>query len=131
MEEDMSRREQIESLNAELSKAAANKDTAGIAAFYEEGARLLPPGAPIVEGRENILARFNAFIPNAKSMSMVFDLVDVIEAGDVVIDISRMTVSVERPSGESASHVSKHVVVWRQQPDGDLKIVVEAINRDA
>jgi uncharacterized protein (TIGR02246 family) len=127
----MSRREQIESLNAELSKAAANKDTAGIAGFYEEGARLLPPGAPIVEGRENIQARFDAFIPNAKSMSMVFDLVDVIEAGDIAIDISRMTVSVERPSGETASHVSKHVVVWRQQPDGELKIVVEAINRDA
>jgi uncharacterized protein (TIGR02246 family) len=127
----MSRREQIESLNAELSKAAANKDTAGIAGLYEEGALLLPPGAPIVKGRENIQARFDAFIPNAKSMSMVFDLVDVIEAGDVVIDVSRMTVSVERPSGETASHVSKHVVVWRQQPDGDLKIVVEAINRDA
>jgi ketosteroid isomerase-like protein len=83
----MSRREQIESLNAELSQAAANKDTAGIASFYEERALLLPPGAPLVEGREN--------------------------------------------SGETASHHSKHVVVWRQQPDGNLKIVAEAINRDA
>jgi uncharacterized protein (TIGR02246 family) len=127
----MSRREQIESLNAELSKAAANKDTAGIASFYEERALLLPPGAPIVEGRENIKARFDAFIPNAQSLNMAFDLVDVIEAGDVAIDISRITITVQRPSGETASHHSKHVVVWRQQPDGNLKIVAEAINRDA
>ncbi|HEY2651651.1 MAG TPA: hypothetical protein VGI50_07010 [Solirubrobacteraceae bacterium] len=75
----MSRREQIESLNAELSKAAANKDTAGIAGFYEERALLLPPGAPIVEGRENFQPRFDAFIPNAQSLNMAFDLVDVIE----------------------------------------------------
>ena len=127
----MSRREQIESVNAEISKAAADKDTAGIAGLYEEGARLLPPGAPLVEGRENIQARFDAFIPNAKTLSMTFDLVDVIESGDVSVAIGHITVAAERPSGESHSHTSKHLVVWREQADGSLKIAAEAINRDA
>jgi hypothetical protein len=56
---------------------------------------------------------------------MAFDLVDVIEPGDIAIEISRITVTMQRPRGETASHNSKHVVVWRQQPDGNLKIVAE------
>ena len=126
----MGRREQVEQRNAELTKAAANKDLEALANFYEEDAYLLPPGAEVVHGRDGVRARFANFLPNATSLDMQFEVIDIIEAGDIVVDIAHMAVSAGRASGETHSHRSKHIVIWREQADGTLKIAAEAINRD-
>ena len=124
-------REQIESLNAELTKVIAAKDIAALVAMYEEGAWLLPPGAPVVQGRDAIQARFDAFIGTVETLDMQFEVIDVIDAGDVLVDLAHIRTSAQRRDGEGHTQKSKHIVIWRKQPDGTFKIAAEAINRDA
>ena len=44
--ETMDTRAEIEKLTAKFAKAVTNKDFATLGSFYEERARLLPPGRP-------------------------------------------------------------------------------------
>jgi len=46
----MDTRAEIEKLTAGFAKAVTNKDFAALGPFYEERARLLAPGMPMVEG---------------------------------------------------------------------------------
>ena len=47
-------RQVIDEANRNFGAAIARKDYAGMAAFYAEDAKVLPPDAPIVSGREAI-----------------------------------------------------------------------------
>lgn len=47
-------RQFIDEVNRRFGAAAARKDFAGMAAFYTEDAKLLPPDVPIVSGRKAI-----------------------------------------------------------------------------
>ena len=52
----MDTRAEIEKLTARFAKAVTDKDFATLGSYYEERARFLPPGAPMVEGRAAIQA---------------------------------------------------------------------------
>ena len=124
-------REQIERLNAELTKIIAAKDLTALVAMYEEDAWLLPPGAPVVQGRDAISARFNAFMSTVETLDMQFEVIDVVDAGDVLVDLAHIRTAAQRRDGEAHHQKSKHIVIWRKQSDGTFKIAAEAINRDA
>jgi ketosteroid isomerase-like protein len=125
----MDTRGEIEKLTAEFSKAVTNKDFATVGSFYEERARLLAPGGPMVEGRAAIQAAQRRII-EAGVQTLRLDVVDVIEAGDFVIEIGRITLTIKPPGAESMTDRGKSVVVWRRQKDGSLKIAVDTFNSD-
>jgi ketosteroid isomerase-like protein len=52
----MDTRAEIERPTAKFAKVVTDKDFAAIGPFYEERARFLPPGAPMVEGPAAIQA---------------------------------------------------------------------------
>jgi len=126
----MNARPEIEKLTAKFAEAVTNKDFAALGPFYEERARLLLPGAPMVEGRAVIQAAQQRMIEGGVE-ALRLDVVDVIEAGDFAIEIGRITVTIRRPGAESVIDKGKSVVVWRRQKDGALKIVVDTFNSDA
>jgi ketosteroid isomerase-like protein len=129
-EQAMDTRAEIEKLTAKFAKAVADKDFAALGPFYEERARLLPPGAPMLEGRAAIQAAQQHMIEGGVQ-ALDLDCVDVIEAGNVAIEIGRTTLTIQPPAAESVSVKGKSVVVWRRQTDGTLKIAVDMFNSDA
>jgi ketosteroid isomerase-like protein len=126
----MDTRAEIEMLTAKFSKAVTNKDFAALGSFYEERARLLAPGVPMVEGRAAIQAAQQSMIEGGVQ-ALRLDVIDVIEAGDLAIEIGRYTLTIQPPGGESVIDNGKSVVVWRRQKDGALKIAVDTFNTDA
>jgi len=66
--------------------------------------------------------------------------VDVIDAGDFVIEIGRTTVTIQPPGAMALILLlmgkrrlikrGKSIVVWRRQKDGTLKIVADTFNSD-
>jgi ketosteroid isomerase-like protein len=126
----MDTRAEIEMLTAKFSKAVTNKDFGALGSFYEERARLLAPGAPMVEGRAAIQAVQQGMIEGGVQ-ALRLDVIDVIEAGDLAIEIGRYTLTIQPPGGESVIDNGKSVVVWRRQKDGALKIAVDTFNSDA
>jgi ketosteroid isomerase-like protein len=125
----METRTEIEKLTAEFSKAVTNKDFAALGSFYEERARLLAPGVPMVEGRTAIQAALQRIIEGGVQ-TLGLDVIDVIEAGDFAIEIRRITLTIRSPGAESVTDHGKSVVVWRRLANGALKIAVDTFNRD-
>lgn len=133
----MGAREEVEKLTAMFAQIVTNKDFSAIGPFYEERARLLLPGSPMIEGRVAIQAAQQKLIKSGV-VALELEAVDVIEAGDFVIEIGRIKVTIQ-PLGVMALLLllmgkrrlikhAKSVVVWRRQKDGTLKIAIDIFN---
>ena len=95
--------------------------------IYTADARILPPGAPMVSGRQAIKEFWSNLIRSANAKSAVLSSVDVMSAGDGVVEIGRAKLTVE-PEGQGATEVDvKYVVYWRQE-DGRWKWHVDIWN---
>ena len=94
--------------------------------IYTRDARILPPGAPIISGREAIKKFWTELVASARSA--VLTSIDVMPAGDGAVEIGRAVVTME---GESASQMEvKYVVYWRQE-DGRWKWHVDIWNQNS
>jgi ketosteroid isomerase-like protein len=122
-------RAEIETLTAQFAAAVTNKDFAALGSFYEEQARLLVAGTPMVEGRAAIQIAQQHMIERGVQ-DLALDVVDVIEAGDLAVEIGRYTLTMQPPGGARVIDRGKSVVVWRRQKGGGLKIAVDTFTSD-
>lgn len=98
--------------------------------IYTATARVLPPGAPMVSGREAIKKFWADLVIAANATSAVLSSEDVIEAGDGVLEIGRAMLTLE-PAGQSSAQMEvKYVVFWREE-DGDWRWHVDIWNTNA
>ena len=103
-----------------------------LAAFddiYTANARILPPGAAMISGREAIKAFWGSAIVALKATSAVLSSVDVMQAGDDIVEIGKAVLTVE-PEGTPVYLEAKYVVYWRQE-DGRWKWHVDIWNFNA
>jgi ketosteroid isomerase-like protein len=78
---------------------------------YTEGARMLPPGAPILEGREAIKRFWQAGIVALGITGAKLTTLDVEMAGDTAVEIGQVELQLEEKETASA----KYIVHWKQQ----------------
>lgn len=83
---------------------------------YTLHAHILPPGAPMIEGREQIKAFWKQAIATMALTSAKLTMVDAEQAGDGVVEISRADLTLA--SGQIVA--VKYVVHWKQE-DGAWK----------
>jgi ketosteroid isomerase-like protein len=85
--------------------------------IYTADARILPPGAPMISGREAIKAFWSNLIQSANAKSAVLESIDVMLSGDGAIEIGRATLRVG-PEGQAPTDLEvKYVVYWQQEDD--------------
>ena len=94
--------------------------------IYTADARILPPGAPMVSGREAIKKFWADLVQSINAKSAVLASVDVMPAGDGVVEIGRATLTIE----PAAQVEVKYVVYWRQE-DGQWKWHVDIWNQNS
>ena len=88
--------------------------------IYTTNARILPPGAPMIEGRAAIKGFWRNLVQSASAKSAVLESVDVMPAGDGVVEIGRAVLTLQ-PEGQAASQMEvKYVVYWKPE-DGRWK----------
>jgi ketosteroid isomerase-like protein len=109
-------REELRAFNERFSEALAANDAVAIAAAYTNDARLLFHGTPLIQGSEAIA---NVFAAPAQ---ITFESGDIWEAGNIVVDVG----TYRSPAG-----TGKYVVVYERQPDGSLRMAVDAANADS
>jgi len=113
-------RDELDAINRGFGEAFATQDAARLAAFYADDARLLFHGRPIIRGRAAIDAEFrDAVSGGPATLRFVSD--EVIADGSLVVDVGRIV----GPTGQS-----KYVCIYQRQPDGSLRMLVDAANRD-
>jgi ketosteroid isomerase-like protein len=95
--------------------------------IYTSSARILPPGAPMLSGRETIKSFWSDMIRSTNARSAELESVDVMAVGDGAVEIGRAVLTVE-PAGQASAQIEvKYVVYWRQE-DGRWKWHVDIWN---
>jgi ketosteroid isomerase-like protein len=83
--------------------------------IYTANARILPPGAPMISGRQAIKEFWSNLIQSMNAKSVVLSSIDVMEAGDGVVEIGQAKLTLEPQGGAPAEAEVKYVVYWRQE----------------
>jgi ketosteroid isomerase-like protein len=94
--------------------------------IYTASARILPPGGPMIQGRENIKSFWKQAIAAMGATSVKLSTVDAEAAGDGVVEIGSAELTVA--GGQMAA--LKYVVYWKQE-DGVWKWNVDIWNANA
>lgn len=96
------------------SEVIVKRNMGALDRVYTSHARVLPPGAPMIEGREAIKVFWNQAIAGMNLTGAKLTTVDAEEAGDSVIEIGRADLTMA--SGQSVA--VKYVVHWKQEDGG-------------
>lgn len=109
--------------------AASGKDAAGVVALYDEGAVMVPPGADMVNGLSEVQGYRFGFI-STPGVSLTFELVraEVSASGDMGWTLAEGDITIERADGTTGKDLVRDFHVWRKQPDGSWKVVVDFWN---
>ncbi len=117
----MSTSDDVRAFNERFSEALAAQDVDAAVDAYTDDARILFPGLPTVRGRAAIAELFRASLASEPT-HMTFQTEHVWDGGHFVVDVGTYT---------SGDRTGKYVVVHERQPDGSLKMAVDAPSGDA
>ena len=95
--------------------------------IYTADARILPPGAEMVSGREGIESFWSELIQSANATSAELYSDDIILAGDGAVEVGHEILTLA-PTGPPAEQMhAKYVVYWREEA-GDWKWHIDIWN---
>ena len=108
-----------DSIQAEMQKVnglfgeavVKGRNFAALDQIYTVDARILPPGADLIEGRENIKGFWQAAVADMNVQDVKLVSVNAHLAGDSIIEVGRAKLFL--PEGQSAE--VKYLVEWRQE----------------
>ena len=116
----------IEGTNQRFEELFNQGDAAAAArAVYSRDARVLPPGAAMVQGRDSIAEFWTAAAQQMGIRRVELTTIDLQPVGEQAIEIGRARLTLG--SGDEAT--AKYVVVWKQE-DGRWRWDVDIWNMD-
>jgi uncharacterized protein (TIGR02246 family) len=104
-----------------------NRNFAALDQIYTRDARILPPGAEMISGREAIKKFWTDLAQSVNATSAALTSVDVMPAGDGAVEIGKATLTLAPPGQAQAQMEVKYVVYWREE-DGTWKWHVDIWN---
>jgi len=120
---------QILRLDAEWSQAAQGRDVERVVSFWADDATVFPPGSPPVIGKPAIREYVaKSFQTPGFSISWKTTGVVVSHSGDFAYATGTNRVTFSGPDGRQAAVQGKAVTVWRREPEGVWKCVIDIWN---
>ena len=119
----------IRSLIQQWVKLVAAKNADAVAELYAPDAAIMPPNAPLAEGREAIAATWRSMM-QAPGFQLTFapTRIEVSKGGDMAMDRGTYRLVTQATSG-AVEDRGKYVVVWRKV-DGRWKAAADIFNSD-
>lgn len=117
-------RREIDSLNAAMMAAFRRGDLRAVARFYADDARIVGPRRSVTAGREAI-DRYWTGVAGAKSWKL--EVVDVGGSRDDAYQVGVSSLTTVR-DGAEATYTTDFVVIWKRQPNGEMKIALDLYN---
>lgn len=121
----------VRAADAELQKAVAAKDLNAIVSFYADDAVLMPAAEPLISGKgaiadewEHILA-----IPRLQNASKLIR-VEASSSNDFAYTMGTYQSRMMGEEGKMVTEPGKWLSVWKKQPDGAWRVVVDTYNTD-
>ncbi len=109
--------------------ASAGKDVERIVSFWAEDALVMPPGQPLVEGKEAIrgFVTQSMNIPGFK-IHWVSEKVSFSPDGQLAYMRATNETTLTGPDGNLMNVPGRGVSVWRRDPDGQWRCVIDIWN---
>ena len=121
----------VRAASAEWAKVAAAKDLEKTLSYYAEDASMFPPNAPVVTGPDARRKTWTALLAPAELVfSNAATKVEVARSGDLAYEIGTFEESFKDDKGSPVKVVGKYVVVWKKQPGGQWKAIIDIFNTD-
>jgi uncharacterized protein (TIGR02246 family) len=99
------------------------------AALYAEDARLLPPAAPVIEGREAVEAFWRAGLESGVA-DVQLEPLEVDHREGVAYELGRYRLRLTATAERAAVNRGSYLVVHQRQPDGEWRRAIETFNPD-
>lgn len=119
----------IRAADARWLAAAQAHDLEGSVSYWSDDAILMVSGAPAMAGKDAIRRYVaGAFAIPDFSISWATDHVWVAKAGDIAYATGTTRIRMTLPDGKRVVENDNAVTVWRKEPDGSWKCVVDIAN---
>lgn len=120
----------IRKADAAFEAGARAGDANVLASAYTADAVLFPPNAPMMRGRDAILAFWSAFLGSASNVDLTLTTTDVQQSGDLAVETGQYRLHMT-PKTAAAPIIDegKFLLAWRKV-DGQWKIVRDMFNSD-
>jgi ketosteroid isomerase-like protein len=118
-------------LDEQWSAAAARNDLDGTISFYADDAVLLPANAPIATDRKSIRESWAGLLGPHTSVSWKWSKIEVAQSGELayIYGAYKLTMTASNQTGP-VNDIGKFVEVWKKQPNGKWKCIVDTYNSD-
>ena len=120
----------IQATDEQWSATAAKNDVDGTVSYYAADAVLLPPNAPIAKDPKSIRDMWAGLLAPGNSVSWKPVKVEVAKSGDLGYVQGTYQLSMKDAKGATMNDTGKFIEVWRKQPDGKWKCIVDTFNSD-
>jgi uncharacterized protein (TIGR02246 family) len=120
-------RQAIEQVNARFVEAFKAGDAATIASLYTETARMLPPDATEIAGREAIQAEWQSWIDDGLK-DLTLEAQEVEASGDLAYEIGLFSLQVPAENNDMVTADGNYVVVWKRDAEGSWRLHIDTWN---
>lgn len=121
----------IRSLDEQWSATAARNDLEGTVAFYADDAVLLPPNAAPARDQKSIRESWAGLLGPNTAVSWKVAKVEVAKSGELGYLYGTYSLTIRDPKGGApVNDTGKLVEIWKKQPDGKWKCIVDTYNSD-
>ena len=123
--------EKLMQISREWSQSASTRNIEKTVSYWAEDAVVMSAGQPPVKGKKAIrqMVEDSYKIPGFH-INWEPESVEVSESGDMAYMIERSQITIHDSSGKAITEYYKGVSVWKKQPDGSWKNVVDISNAD-
>jgi uncharacterized protein (TIGR02246 family) len=121
----------IREADAAWSKAWGAKDLVGSLSFFADDGVMLVDNRPILTGKESIGKFASELMANPGfADSWQASRVEVSRGGDLAYVVGTYQFTMNDPKGKPVTDRGKYLTVWKKQPDGTWKALVDTANSD-
>ena len=120
-------RQAIEQVNAQVMAAFKAGDAATIASHYTETAKMLPPDATEIAGREAIQDLWQGWLDDGLK-DLTLEAIEVEASGDLAYEIGSFSLQAPAENNTMMTATGNYVVVWKRGADGNWRLHVDTWN---
>jgi uncharacterized protein (TIGR02246 family) len=120
-------RQAIEQVNSQVMAAFKAGDAAAIASLYSDTAKMLPPDATEIAGREAIQELWQSWLDDGLK-DLTLEAIEVEASGDLAYEIGSFSMQAPAENNTMMMATGNYVVVWKRGADGNWRLHVDTWN---
>ncbi len=97
------------------NEVIGGKNFSAVSQVYTTNARILPPGADMLEGLDHIGAFWEQTVSALGVQSLKLSPVDLQVTGDIAVEIGTAELVTNQPT---SPNILKYVVIWKKEGEG-------------